>query len=132
MLMIGVSCLYGTLAHADNKYGYLTFQNSDGTTVSMPVGSLTMTFSDGKLIATNGTVTKELTLEDLGNMYFSTDNVTGIKDVSITDADGEVEAFSMQGVSLGKFASLTSLKDKLPSGVYVVKSKGKTQKTTIR
>ncbi len=132
LFIIGTFCLCGAQAYADDSYSHLTFQNSDGTKVSMTASSLTMTFSDGKLIVTNGTDTKELTLADLGSMYFSCDETTGIKEVSITDADGEVEAFSLQGVSYGKYASLRSLNGALPAGVYVVKSNGKTQKITVR
>lgn len=57
-------------AHAET-YPYLTFQKMDGSTVSIGVESLTMTFSDGKLIATNGSESQELTASDLASMYFS-------------------------------------------------------------
>lgn len=118
-------------AHADT-YPYLTFQTADGTTVSIKVESLMMTFSDGKLVVSNGTDSQELTVVDLSSMYFSTSDATGIKEVAISDADGEVEAFSLQGVSYGKFSNLQAFKGKATPGVYVVKSNGKTQKITVR
>ena len=123
--------LAAAAAHADT-YPYLTFQKADGTTVSIKVDSLTMTFSDGKLVVSNGTDGQELTVAELSSMYFSTSDATGIKEVAISDVDGEVEAFSLQGVSYGKYASLQVFKDKATPGVYVVKGNGKTQKITVR
>ena len=119
-------------AHAET-YPYLTFQKMDGSTVSIGVESLTMTFSDGKLIATNGSESQELTASDLASMYFSSENTTGVKDIGTADdARSEVEVFSLQGASYGKFSSLQAFKNKATAGVYVVKGNGKTQKTAVR
>ena len=62
------TCLLGVIAHAVT-YPYLTFQKADGTVVSMGVESLTMTFSDGKLLVSNGTDTHTLTVSELSSMY---------------------------------------------------------------
>lgn len=116
-------------AHADT-YPYLTFQKADGTKVAIGVESLTMTFADGKLVATNGSEVQELTVADLASMYFSSENTTGISDIAA--ADGEVEVFSIHGVSYGKYGSLQTFKDKATPGVYVVKGNGKTLKIAVR
>lgn len=130
LLLIG-TCLSGVMAHADS-YPYLTFQKSDGTMVSMEVASLTMTFSDGKLIASNGTDSQELAVDDLLKMYFSENDVTGIQNVDISDSDGEVEVFSLQGISYGQFSTLQSFRNTAESGVYIVKANGKAQKIMVR
>lgn len=121
----------GPVAHADS-YPYLTFQKSDGTTVSMESASLVMTFSDGKLIASNGTDSQELTVADLSKMYFSESGATGIQDVDVSDADGEAEVFSLQGVSYGKFSTVQSFLNTAEPGVYIVKVNGKSQKIMVR
>ncbi len=121
----------GPVAHADS-YPYLTFQKSDGTTVSMESASLVMTFSDGKLIASNGTDSQELTVADLSKMYFSESGATGIQDVDVADADGEAEVFSLQGVSYGKFSTVQSFLNTAEPGVYIVKVNGKSQKIMVR
>lgn len=125
------ACLSAMIAHADS-YPYLTFQQSDGTTVSMDVTSLMMTFSDGKLIASNGTDSKELSVEDLMRMYFSEKDVTGIQNVEVSDSDGEVEVFSLQGICYGKYSTLQSFQSSAEAGVYIVKVNGKTQKIMVR
>lgn len=131
MLMI-CACLSVVMAHAED-YAYLTFQQADGTLVSIPASSLTMTFADGKLVATYGAESRTLTVAELASMYFSKTDATGIKNTVVTDADGEVEAFTLQGVSFGKFNNVESLKKKVPAGVYVVKaSNGKTSKVDVK
>ncbi len=131
LLFIIGTCMSGPVAHADS-YPYLTFQKSDGTTVSMESASLVMTFSDGKLIASNGTDSQELTVADLSKMYFSESGATGIQDVDVSDADGEVEVFSLQGVSYGKFSTVQSFLNTAEPGVYIVKVNGKSQKIMVR
>ncbi len=131
LLFIIGTCMSGPVAHADS-YPYLTFQKSDGTTVSMESASLVMTFSDGKLIASNGTDSQELTVADLSKMYFSESGATGIQDVDVSDADGEAEVFSLQGVSYGKFSTVQSFLNTAEPGVYIVKVNGKSQKIMVR
>ncbi len=130
LFLIG-TCLYGVMAHADS-YPYFSFQKSDGTTVTMEASSLTMTFSDGKLIASNGTDSQELTVSDLLKMYFSEDGATGIQNVEISDLDGEVEVFSLQGISFGTFSTLQSFRNTAEPGVYIVKVNGRSQKIMVR
>ena len=43
----------GSLQAQAYEYPYLVFQNTEGSTIVMAVESLTITISDGKLIATN-------------------------------------------------------------------------------
>lgn len=132
VFMIG-ACLSGVTAHADT-YPYLTFRQADGTLVSMAASSLTMTFADGKLVATNGSESREMTLANLTSMFFTdTPAATGINGAAVTDADGEVEAYSLQGVSVGKFSTLKTLKESLPAGVYIVKAaNGKNTKMVVK
>lgn len=125
------ACLSGVMVHAVT-YSYLTFQKADGTVVSMGVESLTMTFSDGKLVVSNGSDTQTLTVSELSMMYFSATDATGIKDVPNIASNAELEVFDIQGVSLGKFADLKTMKAKAKPGVYVVKANGKTQKIAVK
>ncbi len=119
-------------AFADN-YPYLTFKKSDGTLVSVSVESLNMTFSDGKLVVSNGTESTSLTLTDLASMYFSTqDDATGIDNIPADIADGNMEAYSTQGVCYGTFDNVESLKKSLPGGIYIIKAKGKTYKVAVK
>ncbi len=119
-------------ASADN-YSYLTFKKSDGTMISVGTESLTMTFSDGKLVADNGSSNISLTLTELASMFFSNgDDATGIDNIPTDTADGKIEAFSTQGISYGTFDSVESLKKSLPGGVYIIKQGGKTFKVAVK
>ena len=116
-------------------YGYLTFQMEDGTKTSINTESLVITFSDGKLIAQNGSSQQTLTLTDLGKMYFSTTSAEGATTaISNTEADddGEVEVFSLSGISKGTFDNLGKAKTLLRPGAYIVKGRTKSFKIVVK
>lgn len=92
-ILMTMFALWGVLQGAwCNDYLYLTFQNADGATKSLSVESLSITFGDGKLMATNVDGEEVLSLTDLSKMYFSKNASTLIGDVNmdglvnITDA----------------------------------------------
>lgn len=129
-----MACLPLLAAHAES-YPYLTFQKADGSLLSVGVESLEMTFQDGNLVYTNSAGTGTLTLADLATMYFSsTDATTAITSLTADSSDGKgkVEAFSLQGMSYGTFANLQAMKENVPTGMYIVKTNGKTQKIAVK
>lgn len=113
-------------AHADS-YTYLTFEKSDGTLTSVPLSSLSITISGTTLTAGDQT----FALADLTKMYFTTADVTAIDEVN-TAVNGEVEVFSMNGVAMGKFTTMQEAMSSLRTGVYIVKSNGKTVKVAVK
>lgn len=126
MFLLGM-CLSWMTAHA-STYPYLTFQSVDGTAVLMSVTGLSIKFSGGKLIATNGTETKEISVASLACMCFSEGNATGLQEGSLQEADGQVETFTIGGLSMGKFSTVQAFRQSAPAGIYVVKGNGKIQK----
>lgn len=121
-----------TMANAEN-YSYLTFQSLDGSKISIGVESLTMTFSDGKLLVSNGTESQELPLEQLGCMFFSNENVnTGISEVSAEKKSELVQVYTLSGGSLGTFSNLQQWYKTAKVGVYVVNNNGKIQKIAVK
>lgn len=132
VMFLIVACLPLMTAHAES-YPYLTFQKADGSLLSVGVESLEMTFQDGNLVYTNSAGTGTLTLADLSAMYFSsTDATTAITSLTADSSDGKVEVFSLQGVSYGTFANLQAMKESVPTGMYIVKTNGKTQKIAVK
>ena len=131
VMFLIVACLPLLAAHAES-YPYLTFQKADGSLQSIGVEALEMTFQDGKLVYTNSTGTGTLTLADLAAMYFSSTDATAITSPTADSGDGKVEVFSLQGVSYGTFANLQAMKESVPTGMYIVKTNGKTQKIAVR
>ena len=131
VMFLIVACLPLLAAHAES-YPYLTFQKADGSLQSVGVEALEMTFQDGKLVYSNSTGTGTLTLADLAAMYFSSTDATAITSPTADSGDGKVEVFSLQGVSYGTFANLQAMKESVPTGMYIVKTNGKTQKIAVR
>jgi len=109
-----------------DDYSYLTFQNADGTVKSVSVSSLTLTFANGTLTAVNSNGTYAFTLTDLSKMYFTSDP-TSIPGV-IPSKEEAVEVYTLTGISLGKYSSLSEAQEQLEGGVYVVKSGDETFK----
>lgn len=121
---------------ADGEFPYLTFIASDGTVTSLGVESLEMTVTkDGNLVAVNSYGSKTFTLTSLAKMYFSLSDESTASGITMAEAEGttgEVEVFTLTGISLGKFTNSTKAKESLKHGVYILKSKSQTLKITVR
>lgn len=120
-----------TLTAQAYDYPYLVFQTTDGTMTAVAVESLNITSSNGNLVVTNNDGTKTFPLSTLSKMYFSTDGTTDIDSAQTSDTT-EVEVVAASGVSLGKFVSFDEARKALKQGVYVVKSKEKTFKISVK
>lgn len=122
----------GTLQAQAYDYPYLVFQNTEGTTTAFAVESLTITISDGKLVAKNAEGTQSFTLGDLSKMYFTRQaDLTGISNTD-TSEDEIVEVFTTGGVNLGKYLNVNEAKSSLKPGLYILKSKQKSYKIVIK
>lgn len=126
-----IVALIGTLAAQAYDFPYLILQSADGNTQAVSVESLTITFADGQIVAVNDNGSQTFTLTDLNKMFFSNSgDATGI---STMESVGEsVEAFTLGGLSLGKFSSMVEAKSSLKTGVYVLRSKNKNVKIAIK
>ena len=111
--------------HAED-YTYLTLQTKDGTTYSLAVSGLSITFSNGYMVASDGT---SLQLSSLSKMYFSTSS--DIQQLKMESAEGNVLVFN--GVLLGTFPTLDRALSSLGKGLYVIKkSNGETNKVSVK
>ena len=105
------------LAAQADEYNYLSVEKTDGTVISLSASDLTITFTDGYLMAGN-----------LSKMYFSNTGATGInsiiddENISIGDADA---IYDLNGRQLPQGAQLHK-------GVYIVKKNGRTLKVQVR
>lgn len=124
MMLIGMS-----VSAAD--YHYLTFQTASGTTTSVALSNLKITFSNGKLVAVNDASSTSLTLTDLSKMYFSESSSTGIQSTATAD-NSPVQVFTVEGVCMGEFLSIQEAVQQLKKNVYVIKSKDKTFKLAVK
>ena len=123
-------CSFLPSAHADYAYPYLAFESSDGEVLSVAVEGLTIAIDDATLTATDSEgAAYTFALSSLGKMYF-TDEATGIQPLASTSQE-EVEAVTLSGITVGKFANAAAARTTLPRGTYVLKSKSATFKISL-
>lgn len=126
ILLFFISMVATTAVFAED-YPYLTFETADGNKTSVSVSSLTLIVKDGKLTAGD----KTFSLSELSKMYFSMEEATGIENV-VSSIEGTVEVFNLRGISMGKYNSMNEAAASLKTGVYVIKSKSKTIKVSVK
>jgi len=107
----------------DYAYPYLAFQASDGTVTTVSVESLTMTVSNGQLVAVNSNGTQTYTLSDLSAMYFTTEVSDGVNDIKVEISDDD-EVYDLQGRKMTR--------DQMRHGIYVIKTQSGTRKVTVK
>ncbi len=114
--------MVGVLSVEAGNYTYLTFEMTDGVKASVPVTTaLTITISGNTLKAGDQT----FVLGNLKKMYFSDDNeTTAISEVTQAVLDEAEEIYDMQGHRVEK--------SRMKRGVYIVKTKQKTYKITVK
>lgn len=118
-------------AHADD-YPYLAFQSADGSVKTMSVTSLTLTFSNGVLMATNGEGSSTFNLASLSKMFFTTTPTSVQAPAGETNGDDGVEVFTLTGIRVGSYRSVGAAQEQLKSGVYVVKSTDESFKLVVK
>ena len=106
---------------AERAYNFLTFEMTDGAKVSVAISSLTLTINGNTLTAGSQT----FTLSNLSKMYFSnTDETTGIEETTSATLEEAAEIYDLQGHRIAK--------EQMTKGVYIVKTKSKTQKILVK
>ena len=117
LAMMGLS-----VAHADNSYTYLTFETTDGARISVPATQLKMTIRGNTL----STGTQTFTLANLSKMYFTAtdETTTGISTATTATIDEATEIYDLNGRRIDN--------SNLPKGVYIVKTKDRTYKMTVK
>lgn len=106
---------------AERAYNFLTFEMTDGAKVSVAISSLTLTINGNTLKAGSQT----FTLSNLSKMYFSnTDETTGIEEMTSATLEEAAEIYDLQGHRIAK--------EQMTKGVYIVKTKSKTQKIVVK
>ena len=128
MVLAGALTVQANDSSSNDDYPFLTFETSDGSKTSVSSTELTITIKDGKLTA-GSTV---FTLADLSKMYFSTfDETMGIEDIEVFQTDDLQNAGEIYDLNGRKIVNHTENR-KLPSGIYVIKTKTGTRKIQVK
>lgn len=114
--------LVGAIAAHAEGFPYLTFETTDGTRVSVPVESLSLSISGTTLKAGS----QSFTLVNLAKMYFSdADETTGVETIGqLEDLQSDSSIYDLSGKKVSKA--------EMRKGVYIVKTKEKTYKIVVR
>lgn len=121
--------LVSALTTSAEGFSYLTFELTDGSKVSVDVTQLTLAISGNTLKA--GSLS--FTLTNLSKMYFSNTNetTTGIEDVE-EQALSDFSIAEVYDLNGRRILNGSSMKGRLPQGVYIVKTREKTYKMMVR
>lgn len=112
-------------------YKSFTFEMSDGSTRTISIEHLVLTFRNGSLQLQQDQNSEEFKLADLRQMYF-TGQTTAIDPVSVEPAtDSPVEVYSIEGIRIGVYATREAAQQQLPQGLYVIRNKRETYKMLI-
>ena len=110
------------------NFEYLTFEQADGTSVSLPVSGLVLTFSGNNLVSNDGTT---IPLSSLSKMFFT--ETSGITPIPTILEEGTVSAYTPAGSQVGQFGDAQEAIRRLPKGLYILKDlSGKVVKTLVR
>ena len=117
----------------DYIYPYLLFTDKDGVETTVSVNELVITFSDGQLVVTNGDGTVAFPLASLATMKFTdTATTTAVECLPVEATGTPIEVFTVAGTRVGIYESEQQARLSLKRGLYVIKSKNKTYKLSIR
>ena len=96
--------------------------------MSLPITGLTLTFSDGNLVSSDGTI---IPLQSLSKMFFT--ETSGITLLPSHQPEGVVDAYSTSGSYLGRYSDAQEAIRRLPKGLYMFKdSTGNVVKTLVK
>ena len=124
MMIFSLLCaLFQGVRAAD--YNYLVFTTNDGSEQAIVATGLSITFTDGNLVAATASETlATIPLATLQKMQFS-ESTTGISDLP-TDGDDDIKAiYDLQG-------RMMPLDTQLPKGTYIVKTSRRTIKVHVK
>lgn len=119
----------GFCSAATFDFSYLTFQNTDGTKLSVPVDGLEITYNDGQLTFVVDGKTTSLEVSDLNKMFF-TNEPAGINGI-LANEDGQVDIYTLTGIAMGHYTTIDEARSVLPRGIYVAKSKNQNSKIVV-
>lgn len=129
--LIPTMALMLAMSASAETYPYLSFQTVDGSVVSLKSSNLNLTIEDGKLVVQNDEGSNKFVLTDLARMFFSKSTETAITNLN-TDVNSTLQVYTTSGVFLGEFDSERSLRRSVSSGIYVVKTNGRTLKMAVK
>jgi len=113
------------------EYAYLVFVNQSNDTTVLSVTDMTLTVNNKSLTVTNAEKTLNFTLTDLQFMQFMNEAGEMAQTIDhVLDADAPIEVYTLSGLRVGHYNSLTEAAHVLDKGSYVI-TNGKNAQTIV-
>lgn len=110
-------------------YSAIKLVEADGTEHNLPSAGLEFTVNDGILTATTSEGTHSFPIIQLSKMFFSANSGT---EAIASDCNCTVDIFNTDGTEAGSYPSLDAALNSLASGLYIVKTNGKSFKIAVK
>ena len=117
-LLIIFSLVLRSFTAKAGDYKFLILESNDGTTYSMNAIGLTLSFSDGNLVSSDGTT---VSLNNLVKMYFS--ETSGISTLPTFSNNSHVIVYTIAGIQAGTYSDIMEAVSNLSKGLYIIKQK---------
>jgi hypothetical protein len=125
----------GVLTAQADSFSFLTIEKTDGTAQSLTAVGLTINYSNGNLVATNGTQSATIALTDISRMYFSNEQAitSAISTVNTSTPTSETNPqsdgiYNLQGHRVASLSQRSSLR----KGIYIIVENGQTKKVQVK
>jgi hypothetical protein len=124
----------GTLAAQADDFAYLTIEKTDGTAQSLTAVGLTISYSNGNLIATNGTESATIALTEVRRMYFSNEQATTGINQAVVNTPKAAKGTLANGIYnlQGHYVASLSQRATLKKGVYIIVENGQSKKIQVK
>jgi len=128
--MLLALCAFGAQA---GEYAYLVFVNQNNDTTALSVSGMTMRADGNSLTVTNAEGTVHFTLTDLQFMQFMTEEGQLAQRLDrVLDVNAPIDVYTVLGVMIGRYSSLTEAATVLGKGSYVISNGSVTQKIVLK
>lgn len=127
VFLVLLALTWGKIVASD--YPFLNIEQTNGTITTLESTGLTITFTDGKMIASQNGSSTTFSLIDLNKMYFGTTN--GVKLLELEN-EKSFTVYNISGIKIGEFENSSDINNKLNKGIYIVEKGGKSYKLSVK
>lgn len=125
--LLGVSVVFS--GWSISSYPSMAFTLKDGETRIIGNEKLQITFNEDIIVAANQEARLEMPAQQVVSFQFY-NQLTGVNDIE-ADETADVDVYSLSGMAIGNFKSLSEAKAHLSTGVYIVKAGNSTYKIVV-
>lgn len=127
VFLVLLALTWGKIVASD--YPFLNIEQTNGAITTLESTGLTITFTDGKMIASQNGSSTTFSLTDLNKMFFGTTN--GVKLLE-SENEKSFTVYNISGIKIGEFENTSDINNKLNKGIYIVEKGGKSYKLSVK